>query len=106
MQRNGSIEMLEYSLLMDKVQKFLLENAKVTYVKPGEAEEAKPEEKKSAANGKKTAEKTNDSEPAEKPAAKKKVKAEETDDTENKGLEKAKKAKSTKKASKATKSEE
>ena len=106
MQRNGSIEMLEYSLLMDKVQKFLLENAKVTYVKPGEAEEAKPEEKKSAAKGKKTAEKTNDSEPAEKPAAKKKVKAEETDDTENKGLEKAKKAKSTKKASKATKSEE
>ncbi len=105
MQKNGSIEMLEYSLLMDKVQKFLLGNAKVTYVKPGEVEEAKPAEKKSAAKSKKS-EKSDDGESAEKPAAKKKAKTEELDDAESKGAEKAKKAKNAKKASKATKTEE
>lgn len=99
MQKNGSIEMLEYSLLMDKVQKFLLENAKVTYVKPGEAETS--DEDKKPAKAKKA-----DSETAEKPASKKKAKAEESEDTESKGAEKAKKAKSSKKASKAAKSEE
>ncbi len=100
MQKNGSIEMLEYSLLMDKVQKFLFQNANVTYVKPGEAEAA---EEKSTSKAKKA-----DGEASEKPASKKKAKAEATDgeEAESKAAEKPKKAKSSKKASKATKSEE
>jgi trigger factor len=40
--KNGSIEMLEYNLLMDKIQGLLLEKARVTYVKPGEQAEAPP----------------------------------------------------------------
>jgi trigger factor len=49
MQKNGSIEMLEYNLLMDKIQKMLLEKAKVTYVKPGEAPAEEPKPKKAKA---------------------------------------------------------
>lgn len=72
MQKNGSIDLLEYNLLMDKVQKHLLDNAKITYVKPGEAPE--PAEKpKKASKPKKAAESSKDEDDAEAPkkAAKK-----------------------------------
>lgn len=107
MQKNGSLEMLEYSLVMDKVQKFLLENAKVTYVKPGEAQDSKPAAKKTAGKSKKTSgdapDEVKDEATAEKPASKKKAKS---SDSEDNGGEKAKKAKSSKKSSKASKAKE
>lgn len=62
MVKNGGIEMLRAKLLAEKVQKFLLEQAKVSYLKPGQEEQApqldsaqpgsrassSPQEKKSA----------------------------------------------------------
>ena len=109
MQKNGSMEMLEYSLLMDKVQKFLFEKAQVTYVKPGEAEEEKPAAKKSS-KAKKSAEEPAEAaegeEAATQSASKKKAKADTAEGAEETAAEKPKKAKSSKKASKAAKSEE
>ena len=109
MQKNGSMEMLEYSLLMDKVQKFLFEKAQVTYVKPGEAEEEKPAAKKSS-KAKKSAEEPAEAaegeEAATQSASKKKAKADTVEGAEETAAEKPKKAKSSKKASKAAKSEE
>lgn len=93
MQKNGSIEMLEYNLLMDKIQKLLLEKAKITYTKPGEAAEEKP---KKAAKSKKTEEPGEEgatpTEETKKPSKAKKSEeaAEETKAEENKAKKPAK----------------
>lgn len=140
MQKNGSIEMLEYNLLMDKIQKLLLEKAKITYIKPGEtveeepkkakakkseepAEEAdkpkkaskakkseEPAEETRAEEGKakkpakaKKAEDDDEAAEAKKPAKKKAEIAPETEvELADTSGDKAKKAKASKKASKAT----
>ena len=91
MRRNGSLELLEYNILMDKIQTLLFDNAKVEYVSPEEAEkaEAKPakakKSKKSAAKSKtKSKAKKTKSEPKSesKPKAKKKkaVKAKKSEE--------------------------
>ena len=91
MQKNGSIEMLEYNLLMDKIQKLLLDNAKVTYTKPGEAEE--PSEKpKKAAKAKKADEDASE-DTAEAPKAKKAAKKTDEDEEDPEPKKPATKAK-------------
>jgi trigger factor len=127
MQQNGTIEMLEYNLLMDKIQKLLLDKAEVTYVKPGETEEPKAQDEpkaKKASKAKKAGEESvqeatdSDQESAKeapegKKATKKKAapKAGQTVEGEDtapavaddaKAAEKSKKAKASKKAAKAT----
>lgn len=81
MQKNGTIDMLEYNLLMDKVQSLLLEKAKVDYVKPGEAPEATEEKPKKAPKAKKADESSDEA--SEEPKAKKsKAKKSDEDDAE------------------------
>ena len=128
MQKNGTIEMLEYNLLMDKIQALLLSKASVTYHKPGEAEEAKPKKSAKAKKDEAAEEPTPaeeaaaESKPAKKPAgkakkaeedeageeaaeakksAKKKAAAKAADSDDDDG-DKAKKAKASKKPAKAT----
>ncbi len=120
MQKNGTIDQLEYNLLMDKIQSLLLEKAKITYVKPGEAEEAKEEKPKKAAKAKKAddsedadgeepkakkakAKKADedDAEAEAKPKKKAAAKAGDEGDADSDSGEKAKKAKASKKAAKA-----
>ena len=128
MQKNGSIEMLEYNLLMDKIQKFLMEKARVTYTKPGEAVQEKPKKAAKAKKGEEPSEQT-DTPADETKRASKAKKAEAADESRDEAEEakpkkaakkkgelvsetdaepadssrdKAKKAKASKKASKAT----
>jgi hypothetical protein len=97
MQKNGSIEMLEYNLLMDKIQKLLLDNAKVTYTKPGEAEE--PSEKPKKATKSKKAYEDSSEEAAEEPKAKKPAaKAKKSDEGDEEDSEPKKPAVKAKKA--------
>lgn len=98
MQKNGSIEMLEYNLLMDKIQKFLMEKAKVTYTKPGEAVEEKPKKAAKAKKGEEPAEQADA--PAEEP--KKASKAKKTEAAEE-GKDEAEEAKPKKPTAKASK---
>lgn len=101
MQKNGSIEMLEYNLLMDKIQSLLLSKAKVTYIKPGEAGEdtAAQEKPKKTAKAKK-ADESNESAEASKKASKSKS-AEESETAEEARAKKPAKAKKSEAASEA-----
>lgn len=55
MEKNGTIDMLEYNLLMEKLHKFLLEKASVTYVAPGsKKKDDDAEPKKKTAKAKKS----------------------------------------------------
>ncbi|MBI3926322.1 MAG: trigger factor [Armatimonadetes bacterium] len=95
MEEDGSIELLKYNVLRAQVQEFLVDQADVKYVPPGQAQEAAAEakpaepEKKKAKASKKKASKAEDAEeqprspeeeaepaakPRKKPAAKKKEK--------------------------------
>lgn len=104
MQKNGSIDLVEYNLLMEKVQKRILEKVKVTYLQPGEAQE---EEKAPAAPAKPSKAKASESkdEDAEPKRTKKKAAAKDKEAPEASEAEvteePAKKAKASKKATKA-----
>lgn len=106
MQKNGTIDLLEHSLLVDKVQQLLVSKAKVTYIKPGEetaeAESDKP--KKSSSKAKKSDNDDGDGEA--KKASKKKGAAKSTEEPTSEGNDEPKKPKSSKKATKAKAKEE
>jgi trigger factor len=96
MQKNGTIEMLEYNLLMDKVQTFLLSKAQVTYVKPGEGtpEETSAQDKpKKSSKPKKAEAAPEEAEATEEAKAKKPAKAKKAEDEESAKAEPKKAAK-------------
>lgn len=98
MKKNGAIEMLEYSLLVEKLHKLLLEKVKVTYVAPGTEVEEKP--KKSKAKATESDESAEKSESKPKKAKATKVETETEGDTESKKAAKPKAESKTKKATK------
>lgn len=110
MEKNGTLEMLEYSLLTEKVQKFLLEKADIQYHAPGEDAEAKPKakSKSKAKKTKKSEAKTEAKADAAKSEDKKKpskAKSKKAKDDKPKSKEKSKsKAKKSSTTAKKTKS--
>ena len=100
MVKNGSLEMLEYSLLTEKLHEILLEVAEIEYIAPGSKKKASKKSKK-ASDEKDKAE-------SKKPKSKSKTKAkkEKSDSSEASVKPEAKKTskKKTKKASKTKKS--
>lgn len=52
MEKNGTIEMLQYNLLVEKLHKLLLEKAQIEYVAPGSKKEEPTEAPKSKKSGK------------------------------------------------------
>ena len=99
MSKNGALEMLEYNLLTEKLNKLLLEKADVKYVAPG----SKKEETKSKPKAKKS-EKSDDTK-EEKPKAKKETKAKKEEKTEDKPAKSKAKSKSASKAKSKPKAE-
>lgn len=103
MEKNGSLEMLEYSLLTEKVQKFLLEKAEVTYLAPGEEPETKSKSKPKVQAKSEDKDKSEDKEGKSEKSDSKKAKESETKTEEKSKSETKKSGKAKSKAAKKSK---
>lgn len=107
MAKNGALEMLEYNLLTEKLNKLLLEKAVVTYVAPGTKSEkkstkSKAKSKKAKKSSEAKAKETKSEDKPKKSKAKAKSKTKAASKAKPKAKAKTKKA-SKKKSKKATK---